>query len=71
MQAIWGLHRIQRALIGCLVLALGIGGCASIAGAASAGGASAFERDGGRATTDTAHGIYPWTRRCPARERVR
>ena len=30
MLDICGLHRIQRALIGCLVLALGIGGCASL-----------------------------------------
>src|SRR5215510_2811293 len=30
MLDICGLHRIQRALIGCLVLALGIGGCASM-----------------------------------------
>ena len=30
MQAIWGLPCIQRALIGCLGLALGIGGCASL-----------------------------------------
>jgi polysaccharide biosynthesis/export protein len=30
MRDICGLHRIQRALIGCLVLALGIGGCASM-----------------------------------------
>ena len=29
MLDIWGLHHIQRALIGCLVLALGLGGCAS------------------------------------------
>jgi len=29
MRDICGLHRIQRALLGCLVLALGIGGCAS------------------------------------------
>src|SRR5215831_5148113 len=30
MLDICGLHRIQRALIGCLVLALGSGGCASL-----------------------------------------
>ncbi len=60
MLDICGLHRIQRALIGCVVLAL-----------TSADGAPALERDGGRATTDTDHGIYPWTRRYPARERVR
>ena len=30
MRAICGLHRIQRALIGCLVLALGLGGCAAL-----------------------------------------
>ena len=30
MLDICGLHRIQRALIGCVVLALGIGGCASM-----------------------------------------
>ena len=30
MRDICGLHRIQRALIGCLVLALGLGGCASL-----------------------------------------
>jgi polysaccharide biosynthesis/export protein len=30
MLDVCGLHRIQRALIGCLVLALGIGGCASM-----------------------------------------
>jgi hypothetical protein len=30
MRDICGLHRIQRALIGCLVLGLGIGGCASL-----------------------------------------
>src|SRR5215470_8160922 len=30
MLDICGLHRIQRALIGCLVLVLGIGGCASL-----------------------------------------
>ena len=30
MLDICGLHRIQRALIGCLVLALSIGGCASL-----------------------------------------
>ena len=30
MLDICGLHRIQRALIGCLVLTLGIGGCASL-----------------------------------------
>src|SRR5262245_6780485 len=30
MLDICGLHRIQRALIGCLVLALGMGGCASL-----------------------------------------
>ena len=29
MLDLWGLHHIQRALIGCLVLALGLGGCAS------------------------------------------
>jgi polysaccharide export outer membrane protein len=29
MRDIYGLHRIQRALMGCLVLVLGIGGCAS------------------------------------------
>ena len=29
MLDIWGLRHIQRALIGCLVLALGLGGCAS------------------------------------------
>src|SRR2546428_6962080 len=31
MLDIWGLHRIQRALIGCLGLALSLGGCASLA----------------------------------------
>jgi polysaccharide biosynthesis/export protein len=30
MLGLWGLHRIQRALIGCLVLALGLGGCAHL-----------------------------------------
>jgi polysaccharide export outer membrane protein len=30
MRDICGLHRIQRTLIGCLVLALGLGGCASL-----------------------------------------
>jgi polysaccharide biosynthesis/export protein len=30
MRDICGLHRIQRVLIGCVVLALGIGGCASL-----------------------------------------
>jgi polysaccharide biosynthesis/export protein len=30
MLDVCGLHRIQRALMGCLVLALGIGGCASL-----------------------------------------
>src|SRR3989441_2534460 len=30
MRDICGLHRIQRALLGCVVLALGIGGCASL-----------------------------------------
>src|SRR5215475_3127758 len=30
MLDVCGLHRIQRALIGCLVLALGLGGCASM-----------------------------------------
>ena len=30
MHAIWGLHRIPQALIGCLVLGLGLTGCASL-----------------------------------------
>ena len=71
MQALWGLPCIQRVLVGCLGLALGIGGCASLPALPAPSGAPAFERAGGRATTDTDHELYPWTRRCPARERVR
>src|SRR5262245_48085323 len=49
----------------------GYGRVCVYAAAASASGAPTFKRDGGRAAAGPDHGTYPWTRRCPARERVR
>ena len=59
MQALWGLPCIQRALHRLFGAGAGHRRMCVIAGVASAGGAPAFERGGGRATTDTDHGHIP------------
>ena len=71
MLDICGLHRIQRALIGCLVLALGIGGCASMPSLPAPAERPPLSGMGEEQRQIPTNDIYPWTRRCPARERVR